>query len=409
MENIETVVIGGGQAGLAMSYHLSQRGLEHVILERARVAERWRTQRWDSLMFQFPNWSIELPGCKYTGGNPDGFSTKEETLKFIEGYANEINAPIRTGVNVLSLRPAAEIDRYRLVTDQGDFKARNVVIATGPYQEPRIPPCSADFPTDVVQLHASGYHNPGQLPSGAVLVVGSGASGCQIAEELAEAGRQVFFSVGRHHRIPRRYRGRDAFWWRRTLGHLDQTVGDATNAQLVLPPLVTGVRGGHDIVPRAYAAIGMTLLGRIRGVCDGRITLAADLEENLMLGDQALEAFTQSVDDYVRKSGLDVPLEPSRSADTSSPPASASLREILLLNTGIRSVIWATGYALDFGWIVLPIFDENHEPVYHRGITASPNIYLLGLAWLHKRKSSFLCGVGEDAEYLADRILDSCG
>jgi putative flavoprotein involved in K+ transport len=392
-----------------MSYHLRQRGLEHVILERARVAERWRTERWDSLMFQFPNWSIELPGRRYVGSNPDGFSPKEEILKFIDGYATEIKAPLRTGVEVLCLRRAAKADRYRLVTDQGDFEARNVVVATGPYQQPQIPPCSSGFPRDVMQLHASGYRNPGQLPAGAVLVVGSGASGCQIAEELAESGRRVFFSVGRHHRIPRRYRGRDAFWWRRTLGHLDQIADEAPNAPLVLPPLVTGVRGGHDIVLRDYAANGMTLLGRIRDVCDGRIALGSDLEDNLRLGDQAFEAFTQSVDDYIRKSGFEAPVEPSRPARNSAPPTSASLREVAIHDTGIRAVIWATGYALNFGWIELPVFDGDRKPVHRRGVTESPNIYLLGLTWLHKRKSSFLYGVGEDAEYLADRILHSIG
>jgi putative flavoprotein involved in K+ transport len=402
-EHIETVLVGGGQAGLAMSYHLSQRGREHVVLERSRVAERWRTQRWDSLMFQFPNWSIELPGRAYSGSDPDGFSHKSEVLAFIEDYAVRIRAPLRTGIEVLSLRAAPHRGRYLVSTDAGVFETRNVVIATGPYQRPRVPSLSAGLQPDVLQVHAGAYRNPHELPPGAVLVVGSGASGCQIAEELLAAGRQVFFAIGRHRRVPRRYRGHDVFWWRRELGYLDQKAQDTDKEQRLPPPLVTGIGGGHDVDIRSYAKNGMTLLGHVLEIRDARIALAGDLEESLVAGDRTFDEFTSAVDDYLRGHDIDAAEVPTSISPgiTSNPIDRIDIRA-----SNIRSVVWATGYRLDFRWVELPIFDARGEPVQRRGVTSAPGIYFLGLAWMHKVKSSFLYGVGEDAEYLAERICE---
>src|SRR5512143_3852518 len=298
MESVETVVIGGGQAGLAMSYHLRRLGQEHVVVERGRVGERWRTQRWDSLMFQFPNWSIELPGHRYAGDAPDAFSHKDEIVNLIEEYCALICAPLRTAVTVRSLRAAPRPSRYLLVTDQGDIEARNVVIASGPYQRPRIPSLATRFPTSILQIHASEYRNAAGLPPGAVLVVGTGASGCQIAEELLDSGRRVYLSVGQHRRIPRRYRGRDVFWWRRELGHLDATAETTPRAQRMPAPLVTGVAGGHDIDLRQFAANGMTLLGHLRDIRETRVRLAPDLADSLSRGDQACDEINKDVDEY---------------------------------------------------------------------------------------------------------------
>lgn len=402
-EQIDTVIVGAGQAGLAMSYHLSQRGREHVVLERARVAERWRSQRWDSLMFQFPNWSIELPGCLYAGNNPDGFSHKDEVLAFIEAYAIRSKAPVQIGVEVLSLRAASRPERYLVSTNAGEFESRNVVIATGPYQRPRIPTLSKRLPPDVLQVHASDYRNPGQLPPGGVLVIGSGASGCQISEELLAAGRQVFFAIGRHRRVPRRYRGRDVFWWRRVLGHLDQKAEDTPVEHREPPPLVTGVGGGHDVDIRSYAKDGMILLGHVRQIDNGRVSLAEDLEQSLTGGDQTFNEFTAAVDEYLRSGDLDV----AWTQISPSPTAAQKLvTEIDIAGANVRSVVWATGYVLDFRWIKLPIFDQRGEPIQRRGVTPAPGIYFLGLAWMHKVKSSFLYGVGEDAEHLAERICE---
>lgn len=402
-ESIETVIVGGGQAGLAMSYYLRQCGREHIILERARVAERWRTQRWDSLMFQFPNWSIELPGRSYTGPDPDGFSHKSDILAFIEDYAAWIKAPVRTGVEVLSLRRAPQPSGYLLSTSAGTFEARNVVIATGPYQRQRIPSLAAGFQPGFFQVHAGEYRNPQELPPGGVLVVGSGASGCQIAEELLMAGRQVLFAIGKHRRVPRRYRGHDVFWWRRALGFLDQKAEDTPREQREPPPLVTGVGGGHDVDIRSYAEDGMRLLGHVREVRDGRVALAGDLGESLAAGERAFDEFTSAVDDYLRSRGA-----VSSDGHTSTSPriTPTSLDEIDLRASHIQSVVWATGYVLDFRWIELPIFDARGEPVQARGVASAPGIYFLGLAWMHKVKSSFLYGVGEDAQYLAERICE---
>lgn len=402
MDHVETAIIGAGQAGLVMSYHLRQLGREHVVIERAHVAERWRTQRWDSLMFQSPNWNITLPGHAYMGTDPDGFSHKEQIVRFLEDYCAATKVPVRTGVNVRSLQAASRVGRYALLTDQGEIEARNVVIATGPYQCKKIPSVSSGLSGDVVQIHASEYRNPAGLPEGAVLVVGTGASGCQIAEELLESGRRVYLCVGRHRRIPRRYRGKDVFWWRRELGHPDLTAEATPRTQRMPGPLVTGVRGGHDIDLRQFAARGMTLLGHVRSIRESRIALDSDLESNLNAGDRACDEFKKAVDDYLTRAGLDVP-RPQGDADRQShvpePPEEIDARA-----AGIGSVIWATGYVLDLDWVKLPIFDELGEPVHRRGVTSVPGIYLLGLAWLHKQKSSFLHGVGEDAEYLAERI-----
>jgi putative flavoprotein involved in K+ transport len=399
METFETAVIGAGQAGLAMSHHLTALGCEHVVLERARVAERWRTERWDSLMFQFPNWSIELPGRSYSSGDPEGFARKDEVLHFIEDYCEWIKAPIRSGVNVTALRSTPSAGRYEIASDAGRFSVRNVVIATGPYQRSRLPPCHRGLPSRIVQVHARDYRNPGVLPDGAVLVVGSGASGCQIADELLQSGRRVYLSIGRHRRVPRRYRGKDVFWWRRELGELDQSV-DTTPAVRRMPaPLVTGVNGGYDIDLRNAADKGMTLMGHLLDICDGTIAFATDVENNLRAGDQTLLEFESAVDAWVQTHGMDLPEPPSTLAGERR---SVDSDDRLDCNAAqVVAVIWATGYEFEFGWVELPVFDSRGVPVQYRGTTALPGIYFLGMPWMHKAKSSFLYGVGEDAAYVA--------
>lgn len=404
MEQIKTVVVGGGQAGLALSYYLSRQGCEHVVLERGRLAERWRAQRWDSLMFQFPNWSIELPDARYEGDDPDGFAHRGVVQAFIADYGARIRAPVRLGVNALKVRQSQRDGRYVVVTAEGDIEACNVVLATGPYQRPIVPTVAASLPGDLVQIHTADYRNPSQLPPGAVLLVGSGASGCQIAEELAEAGRRVFFAIGRHERVPRRYRGRDAFWWRRELGTLDQTTEATPKAMRTPPPLVTGVRGGYDVDIRRYPALGMILTGRLVDARDGVASFAPDLEHHLTLGDRKFVEFVRAVDDHVRRTGLDAPPAETINGSGRDPTPANGPSTVNLRVEGIGSVIWATGYAVDFRWVELPICDARGSPLHKDGVTAHPGIYLLGLPWLRKRKSSFLGGVGEDAKLIADRI-----
>lgn len=401
-EQVETIVIGAGQAGLAMSWHLSQRGCEHLVLERARIAERWRTQRWDSLCFQFPNWGLELPGhSPYTGGPPDAFAHRSEVWGFLEQYAAAVRAPLRCGVEVTALR-GDEKNGYKLFTPHGTLRARRVVVATGPYQRACIPSLHQGLPPSVLQVHAGDYRNPASLPDGAVVVVGSGASGCQIADELVEAGRRVYLCVGRHQRVPRRYRGRDAFWWRRELGMLDETAAEVLPERRLSPPLVTGVHGGYDVDLRQSAVRGLSLLGRLQGIDGGRIYCANDLDAQLRAGDRSLDEFLAMVDQHIERTGLDAPSAPER-ADQSTPridsPAQLDVR-----GERLGSVIWATGYHLDFAWVELPVLDAAGTPIHTRGVTAMQGLYFLGLPWLYKRKSTFLAGVGEDAGFIADAI-----
>jgi putative flavoprotein involved in K+ transport len=405
IEAVETVIVGGGQAGLALSYHLRRLGREHVVLERGRLAERWRSERWDSLAFQFPSWSIRLPGHAYETDDPEGFAPRDEVVRFLERYREVIRAPVRTGVGVLAVTARPGRARFLVETDGGGLEAANVVAATGPYQEPALPAAGAAMPSSLFQVHSSRYRNPGALPPGAVLVVGSGASGCQIAEDLVAAGRHVYLSVGRHARMPRRYRGHDIFWWLDLIGRLDQTVDDRPPSKRGPNPLVTGAGGGHDIDLRRYAADGMVLLGHLRGVHGGHLALAPDLGAELARGDEAFAAVTAMVDEHVLKTGLDAPpADPIRAAPAGRGPRIDSPRELDLAAAGVTSIVWATGYRTDFGWIRLPVFDERGEPVYRRGVTACPGLYFLGLPWLWKLKSSVLCGVGEDAEHIAEDI-----
>jgi putative flavoprotein involved in K+ transport len=401
-ERHETVIVGGGQAGLAMSHHLGRLGRPHVILERGRVAERWRSQRWDSLMFQFPNWSLSLPGQEYQGRDPDGFASCAEVVAFIERYREAVQAPVRTGVEVVSLTASGD-DALCLDTTRGPLEADNVVVATGPYQEPVVPPASQALPPGVTQVHSSRYRNPEQLPAGAVLVVGSGASGCQIVEDLRAAGRTVYLSVGRHRRFPRRYRGRDMFWWMERLGALDQTLEERPEARERPNPLVTGVGGGHDVDLRRYREDGVVLLGRLRGIADTRLHLADDVETLLAAGDESVEAFTRSVDAYIARHGIEAPAAPPP-APSARPEPGAPIPSLDLAEAGITSVIWATGFRRDFGWIRLPVLDERGEPVHRRGVAGYPGVYFLGLPWLHTLRSSVLCGGGDDAAHLAEHI-----
>ena len=409
-EQIETVIIGAGHAGLIMSYYLSELGREHVVLEAGRVAERWRSERWDSFFFQFPNWTIELPGYKYECDDPDGFVPGTEVVRFVQNYADIIHAPVRCGAKVTSLERLSGAT-YLVNTETKAIEAANVVIATGQYQKPAVPPLNADVSRDVFQIHSSNYRNPDQLPPAAILVVGAGSSGCQIAEDLNQAGRQVYLSVGRHFRVPRRYRGRDYGYWRLVMGGWDRTVDtlpspEAKNLPL---PVVTGFKGGHDVDFSRMAAAGIVLLGHLQGISNAKLIIASDLKQNLDKGDTWFNDFTKAVDEYVAKTALDAPQESQSTARTLKIKKVAQpILDLDLKAAGITSIIWATGFRYDFDWIKLPLFDETGEPIHRRGMTACQGIYFLGLKWLYKLKSAFLsiAGPAEDAAYIAERIND---
>jgi putative flavoprotein involved in K+ transport len=402
VERIETLVIGGGQAGLTMSHRLKQRGLAHLVLERRRIAERWRSERWDGLRFQFPNWSVRLPDFPFPHTDPDGFAANREIVHFIEAYAAFVAPPIRCGVNVTALRCRDGGAGFVAESSDGAIEADNVVVATGPYQRPVMPPLLRDD-AGIFQVHASGYANPEQLPPGAVLVVGCGASGAQIAEELLRAGRRVFLSVGRHTRLPRRYRGRDLIWWLSAMG-IDETPVEQRGPSRLLP-VISGAYGGHTIHFRRFANDGVTLLGRMEAAHDGVIGIAPDLAERLANGDAIYAAFLDMADAHVKGHGLDMPEDVAARALRSEPLClTEPIRRLDLRMEGIGAVIWATGYGVDFGWIDIPVLDVRGEPVHRGGITGVPGLYFLGLQWLSKMSSSFLSGVGDDAAVLADHI-----
>jgi putative flavoprotein involved in K+ transport len=402
VERIQTLVIGGGQAGLTMSHRLKQRGLAHLVLERHRIAERWRSERWDGLRFQFPNWSVRLPDFAFPHHDPDGFSPSRDILDYITAYAAFVAPPIRCGVAVTKLRRGDNASGFIAETSDGAIEADNVVIATGPYQRAIIPDALRDN-IDLFQVHASRYANPETLPAGAVLVVGAGASGAQISEELLRAGRRVYLSVGRHTRLPRCSRGRDLIWWLREMG-IDQTPVEMRGPSRLLP-VISGAHGGDTIDFRRFAEQGVTLLGRIIAARDGVLEIAPDLADSLAGGDATYAGFLDRADAHIAAAKLDMPEDQAARAVRPDPACvTTPVRSLDLGGHGITSVIWATGYGVDFGWIELPVLNPQGEPVHRRGISGVPGLYFLGLQWLSRMNSSFLSGVGDDAAVLADHI-----
>ncbi|WP_240309457.1 NAD(P)-binding domain-containing protein [Sphingomonas ginsengisoli (ex An et al. 2013)] len=381
-----------------MSFWLSRWRVPHLLLERGRIAERWRSERWDSLRFQFPNWGVELPGFAYAGKAPDDFAGRDEICRLIAAYADFINAPVREGVEVRRL--GLDGDSFAAETGAGTIVARNVVVATGPYQRPALPSFAAELGA-VFQLHTSAYRNPARLPAGGVLIVGAGASGVQIAAELAASGREVWLAVGSHRRVPRRYRGYDFHHWEYALGEWDRT--SAQRPAEEPPPLLTGVAGGHEVDLRGLAGTGVTLTGRVTGIHDGVATFARDLEESLAAGDAHYDRFVAAIDVHALMKNLALPPTEPSAPRPLLPCVSDPLRRLDLAAARIGSVIWATGYRLDFEWIDLPVFAAG-KPIHDRGISPIPGLYFLGLPWLSKRKSTLLAGVGEDAEHLAAHI-----
>lgn len=402
-ERYDTVVIGGGQAGLAMSYHLRQRGREHIVLERSRIAERWHSERWGSLCFQFPNWALRLPGFKYEGSSPDAFAHYRDVAKFVEDYARFIDAPVRCGVDVGSLRETPDSDGFLIEANDTTFEASRVVVATGPFQRPSLPACSAAVPSGIVQVHASRYLDPGQLPPGAVLVVGSATSGCQVAEELYQDGRTVYLCLSRHRRVPRRYRGRDLTWWLLEMGRMDTRIDSFPGRKIPPSMLITGVDGGRDVDLRRFAADGVVILGRLNGIAEGKLKLGENAEAMLAEADKACPEFKRAADEYARAAGIDAPKD--EGADP--PPDSAPIPLVSTLDlkaANIRSIVWCTGYAFDFGWLKVPVIDERGAPMQERGVTDHPSLYFLGLHWMHTFKSGVIFGVGDDAAHIADQI-----
>jgi putative flavoprotein involved in K+ transport len=399
---VQTLIVGAGQAGLAISRSLTSLGHDHLVVDRGHVGERWRSERWDSFTLLTPNWQTRLPGFQYAGGDPAGFMTRDQVVGFLSSYARSFDAPVHAGVTVTGVDPAPL--GWLVHTDVDRYHATNVVIATGHYDRPLIPPQAADLPRSVHQVHTTDYRNPERLPSGAVLVVGAGPSGQQIADELACAGRKVFIAVGRHRPLPRRYRGHDVYWWMDRMGMLDRTVdtlpepGASRNA-----PSAVLAGQERDLNLHRLVEHGVVPTGRLRATDRGRVHFDDDLPVRLAEADHNVRRLQDAVDTYVERYGVDAPVEEV------SPPASATWahqapRTLDLARAGVTTVIWATGYDRDYSWINAPVFDAKGEPVQSRGVTAAPGLFFLGLRWLHRRKSNLIGGVGDDAEHLAEVI-----
>jgi putative flavoprotein involved in K+ transport len=402
-ERVEALVVGGGQAGLAMSEHLSGACVPHLVLERHRIAERWRSERWDSLVANGPAWHDRFPGLEFSDVGRDDFPSKDRVAEYFAEYAEQIAAPIRCGVDVLSVRRATGRPGFRAETSAGAIDATFVVAATGPFQRPVIP---AIVPEDagLVQLHSTGYRNPGQLPEGAVLVVGAGSSGTQIADELLRAGRRVFLSIGPHDRPPRRYRGRDFVWWLGVLGKWDAETPPSGADHVTIA--VSGANGGNTVDFRELAGRGMVLVGRTASFAAGVMRFAPDLADNIAWGDANYLSLLDEADAFVARNGLDLPDEPEARQIGPSPACLTDpLLELdLAAEAGVTSIIWATGFAVDYGWLQVDAFDEHGRPRHRRGVSTEPGVYFLGLPWLSRRGSSFIWGVWHDARYLADHI-----
>jgi putative flavoprotein involved in K+ transport len=407
VEKIEALVVGAGQAGLAMSEHLGKCGIPHLVLERRRIAERWRSERWDSLVANGPAWHDRYPGLEFPGYGPDEFVAKEKIADAFVAFAEKIGAPIRCGVEVKSVRRNVGHPGFRVETSQGVIGANYVVAATGAFQKP-IMPAVVPENAGLMQLHSTAYRNPGQLPEGAVLVVGAGSSGVQIADELLRTGKRVHLSVGPHDRPPRRYRGRDFVWWLGVLGMWDAAGPPEGREHVTIA--VSGAVGGKTVDFRQLAGRGMTLVGRTEAFKDGVMQFAPDLAGNVARGDANYLSVLDQADAFITRNGLDLPGEPE--AREIGPDPQCMTDPILSLNLAearITSIIWATGFSVDYGWLQVDAFDAKGKPKHQRGVSAEPGIYFLGLPWLSRRGSTFIWGCWHDAKYLADHIATQRG
>jgi len=395
------VVIGGGQAGLAMSHHLGSRGIDHVVLERGEVANSWRTERWDSLRMLTPNWMTRLPGHRYEGPDPDGFMTKDETIGLLETYGRSFDAPIRPGVTVEQVR--AESTGFEVLTDQGSWSCDAVVAATGASSEPRLPAVAPEIPPAIEQLTALQYRNPDRLASGEVLVVGASASGAQIADELQRSGRQVTLAVGEHVRLQRSYRGRDIHWWMDAIGQLDERFDevDDINRARRLPSLqLVGSPEHRTLDINTLRSAGVGIVGKLMGVAGSRAQFSGALRNLVANADLKQNRLLDRIDEFATEHGLDTELSETTRPDPTDPGAAPTELEL----GRFRTIVWATGYRPTYPWLDRTAFDRRGRLVHDGGVASLSGLYMLGLPFLRRRKSSFVDGVGADAAELASHL-----
>jgi putative flavoprotein involved in K+ transport len=405
VRTVSTVIVGAGQAGLAMSHCLTERSIDHVVLERGEVANSWRTGRWDSLRLLTPNWLSRLPGYRYQGDDPDGFMTMPEVIAYLDTYGQTIAAPVVTHTEVTSVRPFD--DGYLVVSTTGEWRARTVVLASGPYNRPDVPKVAAALPPDMASITPAEYRNPDQLPDGGVLVVGAAATGVQLADEIHRSGRPVTIAVGGHVRLPRMYRGKDVMWWLDAAGVLDERhdeVDDIVRARNVPSFQLVGSPGRETIDLNALQGIGVRLVGKLAGVtADGTAQFSGSLPNQCALADLKLGRLLDTLDEWATSQGLDDgAAPPERLPPTDVPP---SPRLLLPLRSGeIRTVLWATGFRPEYPWLGVPVLDPKGWVRHDGGVTPAPGVYLMGATFLRRRKSSFIDGVGDDARELSAHL-----
>ena len=411
---LDTIVVGAGQAGLAVSYFLCQDHREHIVFERGRIGESWLTQRWDSFRLNTPNFMNALPGLPYDGNEPDGFPRADELVRHFQQYATHFKLPVQTDVTVVSVRRIEDQEHFIVdITADGQPQepkiSRSLVIASGVQQKPRLPALSSRLPRGVIQLHTSSYRSPEFLPPGPVVIVGSGQSGCQIAEDLLATGRTVYLCTSKVARVPRRYRGRDILEWWINMGFLDVTYDSLEDRSIsrAAQPQISGLgRYGHTVSLQQLARQGVVILGRMLDLQAETIILGDEATAHVRFADQFSQQMKDRIDAYLAHAGIALPPLEDDPADAPDVQAEcvSPLRRLNLLEAKISTVIWATGFIRDFGWIHLPILDAEGNPIHLRGISPVRGLYFIGLPWLNTRKSGIIYGVREDARYIADAI-----
>jgi len=402
-KHYSVIVVGGGQAGLSISYCLKQKGIDHIIFEKNQIGYSWQQKRWDTFCLVTPNWQCTLPGYHYLGNDPDSFMERDAIVEYIKDYAKSFDPPIKEGVEVFSVKKHNS-GSFELDTSIGNYTADQVVIATGCYHQAKIPRIAEKFADEILQIHSSDYKNPESMPDGEVLVVGSGQSGCQIAEDLHLAGRKVHLCVGGAPRSPRQHRGKDVVDWLDKLGYYDLSIdrhADPESVRHKTNHYLTGRDGGHEIDLRQFAIEGMQLYGSLKDVRGDSLKFKPNLEQNLDLADDVYESIKRTIDEYITKQGIDAPTElPYESVWQPE----TEIAELNYQENNITSVIWCIGYQTNFSWVKVPVFDGKGYPSHDRGVTSVSGLYFLGLPWLYTWGSGRFSGIARDAEYLSDYI-----
>lgn len=403
----DILIVGAGQGGLSVSWYLRQAGVDHLVVDRGGIGHAWQAQRWDSFCLVTPNWSVNLPGQPYAGEDPDGFMTRDAFVTYLHDWARRFAPPLAAGVEVRRIRRAGA--GFAVETSRGRVQAQSVVVATATYQHPRVPALAGRLPAGIVQLNAATYRSPAQAAPGAVLVVGSGQTGCQVVEDFLRAGRRVHLCVSRSGRLPRRHRGRDCIAWQRDMGLLDRTPDmlESPARRFAGDPHLTGRDGGATVCLRDLHARGAILLGRLVAVEGYRLRLAPDLHDSLAFADRYAADFRRMVDDHIAREGLTAP--PPTAGELADIPAEGTalppvIDALDLDAAGIGTVVWATGFGHDFGWIEGVPLDAQGYPVTDAGQSPLPGLYFCGLNWMTRRKSGILYGVADDAREVARRL-----